>query len=240
MLLSAYCDAYDEWALHNKVVFDGINKKIIVNFGQTDIEVKGDIYSAWKEWAQLRDYAKFLPAIRVIGGDPITNTISAGDIYFLMNGWQVQLNHEVIIRGTLYNDVQGLSPYSFGSGGGVQAIQSNLVQTVNTGGTSTNVPTVQEIRTEIDSNSTRLSAIQSNVAGIPSAVRTNLSVELTHITALQNGLTAGQLTMLTELYAIMGLDPTKPLIVSDSVRTAGAGINQTINSTTNQTTVTRV
>lgn len=55
-----------------------------------------------------------------------------------------------------------------------------------------------------------------------------------------SGLSSQQATMLLEMYAILGLDPAKPLIVTDTSRTAGAGIQQTVNTTQNQTTVTRV
>ena len=48
---------------------------------------------------------------------------------------------------------------------------------------------------------------------IAKAVRTELSPELIHLVSLQNGLTAGQSTMLLELYRLMGLDPTRPLYV---------------------------
>jgi hypothetical protein len=75
---------------------------------------------------------------------------------------------------------------------------------------------------------------------IAEAVRTELTPELTHIMLQENGLTATQATMLTEIYALYGLDPTKPLIVTDTNRQAGSGIQQTINSGTSITTVTRV
>lgn len=73
---------------------------------------------------------------------------------------------------------------------------------------------------------------------IANSVRTNLTAELAHLISLQNGLTSGQGTMLLELYDLMGLDPTKPLVVTKTERTAGT-IIQTIESTDDQTIVTR-
>lgn len=51
-------------------------------------------------------------------------------------------------------------------------------------------------------------------------------------------LTAGQETMLTELFKLMGLDPATPLVVSAAARSAGA-IAQTIATASGTTTVTR-
>ena len=48
---------------NQKVTFDGENKRILVNEGVTDISVKSDIYSNWKEWMQVRENAKYLPAL---------------------------------------------------------------------------------------------------------------------------------------------------------------------------------
>jgi hypothetical protein len=76
---------------------------------------------------------------------------------------------------------------------------------------------------------------------IASAVRSELTPELTHVMTLQNGmgLDSTQATMLLELYRIMGLDPSKPLIVTQSSRTAGAEIQQTISTNATQTNVVR-
>lgn len=55
-----------------------------------------------------------------------------------------------------------------------------------------------------------------------------------------SGLSSNQATMLLEMYELLGLDPTKPLIVTDTTRSAGSGIQQTIVSNQTQTTVTRL
>lgn len=76
------------------------------------------------------------------------------------------------------------------------------------------------------------------------AVRTELTPELAHVMTLENnpGLTSGQATMLLELYQLAGLDPLKPLIVTQNIRQIGdgTGILQNIATNTNQTVVTRV
>lgn len=74
---------------------------------------------------------------------------------------------------------------------------------------------------------------------IVTAVRTNLTPELTKINAQVDGLTPTQQAMLLEIYRLYGLDPAVPLVVSDTQRIAGA-IVQNISSNTTQTTITRV
>lgn len=122
----------DQWELNHKVNFDGINRQIVVTPGETNISVKEDIYSAWKEWIQLYSNAKFPPALRVIGGDPTGQGLFAGDIYFLTNDWQVVVNHRVFVSGVLYSDNQSIDPYLVQAGGGVISTVSNLVQTAET------------------------------------------------------------------------------------------------------------
>lgn len=75
--------------------------------------------------------------------------------------------------------------------------------------------------------------------GISSAIRNELSAEMDIISNSVNGLTPQQYTMLLEIYRLMGLDPTKPLIVTKNSRQAGTSISQNISSDQFQTIVTR-
>lgn len=118
----------DQWSLGHKVTFDGINRRIIVAPGIDNIDVKADIYSSWKEWMQLYDNAKYLPAIRTIGGDPLGGGVFAGDLYFLINNWRVSVSQLVNVTGALFSDDEG-SPYVIGPGGGIISTVSNLTQT---------------------------------------------------------------------------------------------------------------
>lgn len=75
---------------------------------------------------------------------------------------------------------------------------------------------------------------------IAKSVRTELSTELAAISGFQSGLTNNQANMLLELYRIMGLDPAKPLVVTQTQRRAGTEIVQTIGGDqVNTTTITR-
>ncbi len=94
----------------SKITFDGINKLIIVNDTITGLNVKNDLYSEWKTWILIDDNAKYLPAFNVIGGDPITETVSVDGTYFIINGWKIRPyegNHVLTITGNLYVDGGG-------------------------------------------------------------------------------------------------------------------------------------
>ena len=85
--------------------FDGTNKLIILSPGTTSITVT-DLYSRWKEWAALDNNAAFLPALAVIGGDPLPGGLFAGSTFFLENGWKIRPyegNHTLSISGNLYS-----------------------------------------------------------------------------------------------------------------------------------------
>lgn len=237
---------WDNWLLYHKCIFDGENKLIYIAPGESIISVKTDLYSDWKEWVQVDQNSKFQPALRTIGGDPLGETQYAGDMYFLINGWQVVIDHYTEVNGILYSD-DFPSPYIIQPGGGVFATVSSLALAYNTTGVA--VPTVEDIRVEMDNNSTKLISIDAKVqtltvsptaAEIADEVRVELTTELAHIMTLENnpGLTPTQATMLLELYNIMGLDPTKPLVVTNTARTAGDVI-QTIDTNTTTTIVQR-
>jgi len=95
------------------VSFDGINKIITINTGITEITVKTDLYSDWKEWSLIDDHSKYLQAMRSVGGDPISETKQLGATYFLTNGWRIrpaEWNHRLSVVGNLYTE-EGDSPF---------------------------------------------------------------------------------------------------------------------------------
>lgn len=160
----------------HKCIFDGINKLIYVNPNIAAISVKEDLYSDWKEWVQVRDHAKFPPAIRTTGGDPIGGGEFTGDVYFLINDWRMIIDHSLDIDGVIYSD-NFPSPFVQVEGtqivtNKVSSLVSVIAPQVEVGGIT--VPTVQEIRQEMDSNSTKLTAINSKVQTLnngPTAVQ---------------------------------------------------------------------
>lgn len=210
------------WQLYQKVTFDGVNKLITVNEGVTSLDIRGDVYSAWVEWQQLETNTGFLPTIRYTGLDLIPGGLT-GDSYFLINGWRLLVDlSNVAVKGVLFSDDYSSAYYN--TAGKIQfpATVSSLVSTVI-------------VRENVVTGD--LSSISPSV--IAAAVRTNLTPELTKINAQVDGLTSTQQTMLLEIYKLYGLDPSVPLVVTSTNRSAGT-INQTINTNTSQTTITRV
>ena len=166
MLLSLWPNWWDDWSSQWKCTFDGVSKTITINPSYDEVSVKNDIYGGWKEWVKLRDNTKFAPALRVIGGDPVGSGLSAGDIYFLTNGWQVVVDHLVRVQGVLYHD-DAIDAYLVMEGGGVISSVSNLVQSVSTsGGSSVDYNRIEDIvRDELNANAT-MSEIQSSIQEI--------------------------------------------------------------------------
>ena len=98
-----------------KVTFDGDNKLIIINNGEDELVAERDIYSAWKRWKveAKKDNAKWLQALRTVGGDPIGGTQTVSPYFFLLNGWKLrpyEATHRLIVDGNLFVDGGG-SPF---------------------------------------------------------------------------------------------------------------------------------
>lgn len=93
--------------------FDGPTKVISLTPGTVEIEVK-DLYSRWKEWAVLSDNSKYLPAMRSVGGDPISDVKTLGATYFITNDWRIrpqEADHRLTVNGNLYTEPAGFSPF---------------------------------------------------------------------------------------------------------------------------------
>lgn len=190
MLHAVAASFWEELTDPLKVSFDGVNRQIILNPQYSTFNVKTDIYSAWKRWMQRRQNTQFEPALRTIGGDPVGAGIYAGDMYFLINDWQIIVNHPVSVTGILYHDNPVLNPFIIRAGGGVIATVSSLAYAYNTSGVV--VPTAIEIRQELDTNSAQLSAIKTQTDAIPAitanigTINSNLSTISGNISAISN------------------------------------------------------
>lgn len=111
-----------------KATFNGTSKLIIVDSGIIELDVKVDLYSDWKEWAATGDNAKYLQAMRVVGGDPTVGAKSVAPYFFLMNGWKVRPyegNHILNVSGNLFVD----SPETYGNNLFVQTLSAYNVLT---------------------------------------------------------------------------------------------------------------
>ena len=292
------------WSLYHKVTFDGINRRIIINPDVTEIDVEIDLYSDWKEWSQVYDSLKFLPAFRTTGGDPLPGGRRVGQYFFLTNGWKLvaptdYLATDIQIDGNLFTEdgsdvfAVGENPYRLirqvvsqfteiaspvvdvsdldititTSGSGLTEDESlkldslvlmNGLQTqsldelitlanIQTSSISQVLVSQSLAYTEI-AQQTQLLQVQSsslseqlNLLQEQSSSLASLQVKMdTVLTNTASGsLTPEQATMMLEMYRILGLDPTRPLIVTPTSRDAGAEISQTINKVVDTVTVTR-
>ena len=123
-----------------KVTFDGPNKLIIINEGITSLDVRTDIYSAWKEWMTEEDNSKYLLAFSVEGGAPTPSGFT-GTTFFLENGWKIRPyegDHSLTVTGNLFTRT-GQSPFVPTLGYYnvlIEKDRSNIVDTVYAGGGS--------------------------------------------------------------------------------------------------------
>lgn len=185
--MSIWSSWSQEWALENKVSFDGASKVIYVHPEVTEFNIRTDLYSAWVDWISIYDNIKFEPAIRTTGYDSIGSGIYTGDVYFLINGWRLAVNTQrVKISGVLYSDDYPTAYYTDSLVAQYPITVSSLVTTVSTSGGSGGASAV-EVRQEIDANSIRLASIQSSIDTVPTAVTAamdNNSVKLAQIKAI--------------------------------------------------------
>jgi len=133
---------------NQKVVFDGPNKIIFVAEGVTELDVRIDLYSAWKEWVQYSsefpESAVWLKAFSVVGGDPITDTVDLGVTYFLENGWRIQpfarkSPYTLTIKGNIYTREAGETINKFAEGVSVSLERSNIVELITVEALATSI-----------------------------------------------------------------------------------------------------
>jgi hypothetical protein len=105
----------EEWALQEKVTFNGTTKQINVNSDITNLDIRDDVYSAWVRWLEREENERYEFAMRFTGLDPIPGGFT-GDTYFLINGWKLVYDPRVVaISGILYSDDYP-TPYYFTDG----------------------------------------------------------------------------------------------------------------------------
>lgn len=85
--------------------FNGATKIISINPGVTSFSA-GQVYSAWKQWVQTSDNAKYEAAFgNSVGGEPLGGGVSVGTYYFIQNGWMIrpqESSHTLVVSGNLF------------------------------------------------------------------------------------------------------------------------------------------
>ncbi|MGZ8924262.1 MAG: hypothetical protein ACXW2E_00130 [Nitrososphaeraceae archaeon] len=141
----------DEYSDPSKVTFDGEQRLIVINSPYTNINIKQDIYSSWKRWITHQTNAKWPAAIRTTGGDPIGGGVYTGDVYFLINNWQIYVDRTCTIEGVLYSDNYP-SPFVQVNGthivtNKVSSLVTTVAPTIDNGGIT--IPTASDIATAV-------------------------------------------------------------------------------------------
>lgn len=170
------------------------------------------------------------------GGDPFANTIGA---------FRVAIRYSQPAQAITV--ATGASSGNSGSNLTAEQVRiemdanSALLATIS-GGVSAVSASLTLVSDKIDTVEADVTGIGVNLGGLVTKVdeiNPALSDISNNVLSIQNGLTATQSTMLLEMYQLLGLDPTIPLVVTQTQRTAGS-IEQTIDSTATQTIVQRL
>lgn len=181
----------EDWAFNQKCTFDGAARCIIVGQHVTELDIKIDVYSDWKEWVTIRDNSKFHPAIRTTGGDPVGGGQYTGDVFFLINGWKLLFDPRLVkVAGVLFSDDFDTAYWDYDKVTPVYPARvSSIVNTISVGGSGAsaaelwnyvnrtlssapafNGPSAIEIRQEIDSNSSKLTIIANQTDSVEASL----------------------------------------------------------------------
>jgi len=221
-----YYGFWDYWNLRHKVTFDGVNKLILINDGETSIDIQSDIYSSWKEWNLIETNTKYLPALSTVGGEPTIEGQKLDVTYFLINGWRIKPypgSYDLNLIGNIFEV----------NGGSIKVPADVIANTPNNISISTNTSVI--VRQVNGSTTGGLTVEQDaalfNIEGIVISIQNTLAspVSATLVTSQSDALFNIEAKMI-ELWKIHGLDETSPLTVNQNNRTAG-DITQTIVTT---------
>jgi len=123
---------------------------------------------------------------------------------------------------------QNLQLGLIGTSGIMPADLQAHIHLIGTSGVLSTVQNTQINKIGTDSVLSTAHDTQLDKIGTDAVLSTTQQAKINQI-GTDNVLSAAQQIMLLEIYKIFGLDPTKPLIVSPSARTAGAEIQQVIS-----------
>ena len=168
----------EEWALEEKVSFNGTAKTITVLDGVTTLSIRDDVYNAWVRWAEREPWASL--AMRFSGADPIPGG-ETGVTFFTINGWKLIYDpNTVAVSGVLYSEDYATAYWSFS---GAPIYPATVSALVNSAVSYTNVVT-----------GTALTAEQTADAVWSAATRTLTSLGMTPEQIAAAILAAAQIT----------------------------------------------
>lgn len=250
---------WNYWELYHKVTFDGVNRLILINDGETEIDFQVDVYSSWKEWALLEQNLKYTTPFQTIGGEPTVAGQRLDVTYFLINGWKIKPypgSYNLTIIGNVF-DVDGGDIKvpadvidNVANNISINTNTSVIVRQINssTGGlTDTQDDALFDIQGRVISIESILSSpitasLESSQLNILNDINVNSTYNL-DLTISQSIIISNLQTMLDELYQIHGLKSGTPVEVTQTQRTVGSLVQtfDTVGSGSSQsTTITRV
>jgi len=223
------------WEENHKVSFHGKENLIYVHPDVTTLDVKVDLYSDIKELYNHgntnrtgHDWSKYPIPIRTVAGDPTVSGGFLGDAYFMTNGCRLVIDlSKTKLTGILFSDDYDTPLLDANT---LAPIYSHVVSNL-------------ALRPGIDGTGLDKSVWEY----VPASTVTGSygekidQIEINSSTAAGGaGLTVDQAAQLADIFTILGLDPTKPLITTPNSMKAGASIVQTITGDANTSiTVTR-
>lgn len=264
-MFSLYYNYWEYWQLYHKVTFDGINKLILINPGETLVDVQEDIYSAWKEWMLLRSVENFryVNAFNIVGGDPLTAGQFLDSTYFLINGWKIKPyagSYTLTLIGNIFDvnggeikvdaDVDPLNPNNIV----LNTQVSTIVRRISSTDTAVTASLVSSQATQLNSietvsNSTYNTVLSqsSDISTISGSSAASYNLLLTNSSSIQdvNTIVAELQIKLDELWQVHGLKVGFPVHVTQTDReVVGSSISQSFvtvgEGLLQNTTVTRV
>jgi hypothetical protein len=187
-----------------KVTFDGVNKLIIINQDEDNIDVRADIYREWVNWSYLN--TQFLYALRYTGGEPTYGGQLSGIIFFTINGWRISFDHSVAFTGSIFSDDY---PTAF----------------ITPPGTFMGQSVVSSLVTQIPGTSISANDIDSIKDSIWNA---NIGSSLPNTAGAQVNILSMMNLLITELHKINGLDANHATTITKTSREVDS-ISQTFN-----------
>ena len=246
MWTSTYYGHWDYWNLYHKVTFDGVNKYILINEGETSLDFQIDVYSAWKQWAQLENNLKFLNPISTVGGEPTVEGQRLDVTYFLINGWKIKPypgSYDLNIIGNVFDvdggsikvdaDINSLFPNNIS----INTNTSVIVRQVDSSSSGSGGGIVTA--SLVDDQQSALFNIEGQVVSIYSLLQSPVTASLVNDQlATLNDISE----KILEVWKLHGLDLNSPLTVTQTTRSFDdivQSIDTTGSGSTQQTIITR-
>lgn len=132
------------------ILFDGPNKLITLDTGVVSLTIQ-QLWSDWVRWHATSDNGKYLPAMRLLGGDTIDAVASTTVPFYvyLQNGWRIrpqEADHTLSVSGGILLVEEGGDPFVDTLGGfTVRILYQQPLEAINVGVSAAAIPTPAEI-----------------------------------------------------------------------------------------------